>query len=76
MKMTWPLCSYMSHEGNVRKPVFGVSWSETNRPVQSDTEDGWKLEISDLGVQCPQNFSAPGQLSARLQVFAGQNPIL
>ena len=33
----------------VRKPVFGVSDQVGHKPGCTTTEDGWKLEISDLG---------------------------
>ena len=32
----------------VRKPVFGVSDQVPHKPVCTVTEDGYKLEISDL----------------------------
>ena len=34
---------------NVRKPVFGVSDQVVHKPCCTATEDGWRLEISDLG---------------------------
>ena len=33
---------------DVRKPVFGVSDQVRNKPGCAATEDGWRLEISDL----------------------------
>ena len=33
----------------VRKPVFGVSDQVRHKPGCTATEDGWRLEISDLG---------------------------
>ena len=33
----------------VRKPVFGVSDQVRHKPGCTATEDGWKLEISQLG---------------------------
>ena len=39
--------SYMSLV--LRKPVFGVSDQVLHKPGCTATEDGWKLEISDLG---------------------------
>ena len=33
----------------VRKPVFGVSDQVRHKPGCAVTEDGWRLEISDLG---------------------------
>ena len=33
----------------VRKPVFGVSDQVRHKPGCSATEDGYRLEISDLG---------------------------
>ena len=33
----------------VRKPVFGVSHQVRHKPGCTTTEDGWTLEISDLG---------------------------
>ena len=40
----------MSHV--VRKPVFGVSNQVRHKPGCSTTEDGLRLEISDLGSTC------------------------
>ena len=36
----------MSHD--VRKPVFGVFDQVRHKPGCTATEDGWKLQISDL----------------------------
>ena len=33
----------------MRKPVFGVSDQVRHKPGCTATEDGWTLEISDLG---------------------------
>ena len=33
----------------MRKPVFGVSDQVQHKPDCTATEDGWRLEISDLG---------------------------
>ena len=32
----------------MRKPVFGVSYQVRHKPACTATEDGWRLEISDL----------------------------
>ena len=40
-------CSHMSLV--VRKPVFGVSDQVRHKPVCTATEDGERLEISDVG---------------------------
>ena len=33
----------------MRKPIFGVSDQVRHKPACKATEDGWRLEISDLG---------------------------
>ena len=33
----------------MKKPVFGVSDQVRHKPGCTTTEDGWRLEISDLG---------------------------
>ena len=33
----------------MRKPVFGASDQVRHKPGCTTTEDGWRLEISDLG---------------------------
>ena len=35
----------------VRKPVFMVSDQVAHKPGCTVTEDGWRLEISDLGCR-------------------------
>ena len=33
----------------MRKPILGVPEQVRHKPVCTTTEDGWRLEISDLG---------------------------
>ena len=47
----------------MRKPVFGVSDQLRHKPDCKATEDGWRLEISDLGNRglyylCSENKGA------------------
>ena len=44
-----PLVKRLKMSLVVRKPVFGVSDQVRHEPSCTATEDGWGLEISDLG---------------------------